>query len=274
MLALIAGQGRLPELLADTLDAGSAPWLLCAMEGAPCTVPDAGRECRSFRIERLGTFLQDLRREGATEVCFAGAVRRPDIDPTAIDAATAPLVPRLSQAMKDGDDTTLRTVLALFEEAGLTPRAAHELRPDLLVEPGCLTRAEPSVRDRADIDRAARIVGALGAADVGQSCVVAQGQALAVEALPGTDRMLATLPGLADIRPDPAAGRGILYKAPKPGQDHRVDLPTIGPDTVAGALRAGLSGLAVEAGGVLVLDRDRVCADCDAAGLFLWGHVP
>jgi DUF1009 family protein len=104
----------------------------------------------------------------------------------------------------------------------------------------------------------------MGAVDIGQSCVVAAGQALAVEALFGTDWMLDSL----RLRPDGAGG--VLFKAPKPDQDRRVDLPTIGPSTVAGAAAAGLSGIAIEAGGVMVTDRDRTIADCDRLGLFLW----
>ena len=114
-----------------------------------------------------------------------------------------------------------------------------------------------------DIARARTLLAAMGAADIGQACAVHKGQAIAVEGLFGTDWMLASLLK----RPD---GRGgLLYKGPKPGQDRRIDLPTIGPETIMGAAKAGLDGVVIEAGGVLLLDREATLADAERHGLFL-----
>jgi DUF1009 family protein len=128
-------------------------------------------------------------------------------------------------------------------------------------------------RDQADATRAAAIVAALGAVDVGQGTVVAQGLCLAVEALPGTDAMLAAVAALpANLRPDPARGRGLFYKATKPGQDHRIDLPTLGPDTLRAAHAAGLGGIAFEAGGVICLNLPEMQHLAGELGLFLWAR--
>ncbi|MEZ5885126.1 MAG: LpxI family protein, partial [Paracoccaceae bacterium] len=101
---------------------------------------------------------------------------------------------------------------------------------------------------------------------------VAQGLCLAVEALPGTDAMLDFAALHQGLRPDPAGARGVFYKAPKPGQDRRIDLPAIGPQTVARAAAAGLAGIAWEAGGVLLLGREKTLAAAQEAGLFLWSR--
>lgn len=262
MLALIAGTGALPEELAARL---SEPPLICAMEGflperLPVDIP--------FPIEHLGSLVEQLKARGVTEICLAGAVGRPAVDPARIDAATLPLVPVIQQALTSGDDGALRAVMGIFESAGLAVRAAHEIAPDLLMPPGCPTKAQPEPADLADAKRGAEIVAAMSAADIGQACVVHRGQALAVESVFGTNWMLGTL----GQRPD--AGGGVLYKAPKPDQDRRADLPTIGPDTVTAAVVAGLSGLVIAAGGVIVLERDRVIAECDRLGIFLFVAGP
>ena len=268
MLALVAGQGSLPAIVLATLRSEGRPVVTCAMDGFP---PDLGEPVdMPFRIEHLGSFIAGLKARGVTSVCFAGAVRRPPIDPAAVDAATLPLAERLMAALRFGDDGALRTILSFFEEAGLAIRAAHEAVPDLLPPEGVPTLAKPSDSDGADAGRAEAIVAALGRVDVGQACVVAAGQALAIEALPGTDAMLATL----TPRPEGLPAGGLLYKAPKPGQDRRVDLPTIGPATVEAAAAAGLSGVTIAAGGVIVLDRDAAIAAADATGLFLWVRRP
>lgn len=262
MLALIAGTGALPATLYARLAADGVAPLVCMLDGF---TPDiAGVTPKSFRLETLGTLLADLKAAGVTEVCFVGAIRRPVIDPTLIDAATLPLVPVLQKALADGDDGALRAVLGLFEAQGFTIKGIDSLMPDLLPAEGLLTGGPLSDQHKADAERAEGILSVMAQADIGQTCVIAQGQVIAVEALPGTDWMLASL------RSEALAAGGLLFKAPKPGQDRRVDLPTIGPQTVSGAIDAGLSGLVIEAGGVMVVSLDLVVQMCREAGLFLW----
>ncbi|WP_116082000.1 LpxI family protein [Tropicimonas sp. IMCC34011] len=262
-VALVAGSGRLPAILQARLGPEA---LLCSVEGVAAGLDRAPDMV--FRLETMGSAMAEMGARGATRVCLAGAMRRPAIDRSAIDEVSRPILERLLPELGKGDDAALRAVLSAFEAAGLTPIAAHEIAPDLLPPAGCPTRATPGPDIEADRVRAAGIVRALGASDLGQSCVVAGGQVLAVEAAPGTDWMLDTLAGEVPGRPDGA--RGLLWKAPKPGQDLRADMPAIGPETVTRASAAGLAGIAVQSGGVLVLDLPEVIARADAAGLFFW----
>lgn len=268
--ALIAGGGALPAALAAAMaQAGADRPLVTAMEGH---TPDALVVDLGFRVERLVPFLRALEREGVEEVVFAGAVTRPRLDPALIDPETAALLPRLMQAMAAGDDATLREVIALFEEFGFTVAGVEAVAPALLPGPGVLAGTLTD-RDRADAARAAEIVAALGAVDVGQGAVVVQGLCLAVEALPGTDAMLAAVAALRPgLRPDPARGRGLALKATKPGQDRRIDLPTVGPASLSGVAAAGLGGLAFEAGGVICLDLPEMRRLAGELGLFLWAR--
>jgi DUF1009 family protein len=264
--ALIAGSGALPAALAVAM--AEKP-LVTAMEGH---APDGLVVDLSFRVERLVPFLRALEREGVEEVVFAGAVTRPRLDPALLDPDTASLLPRLMQAMAAGDDATLRVVIALFEEFGFTVAGVDAVAPALLPGPGVLA-GTVSERDKADAARAAEIVQALGAVDVGQGAVVVQGLCLAVEALPGTDAMLEAVAGLKPgLRPDPARGRGVVFKAAKPGQDRRIDLPTIGPETLRGVSAAGLGGLAFQAGSVICLNLQEMQRIAGDLGLFLWAR--
>ncbi len=263
--AIIAGQGRLPAALAAAMP--DAP-LVAALDGF---TPDGLTVDLRFRVERLVPFLRALERDGIGQVIFAGAVTRPRLDPALLDEATAGLLPRLMAAMAQGDDATLRVVIELFEEFGFTVVGVEHIAPALLPPAGVLA-GTVTPRDEADAARAAGIVAALGAVDVGQAAVVAQGLCLGVEALPGTDALLAQVAGITTLRPDPARGRGLFYKAAKPGQDRRIDLPTLGPETLRGAAAAGLGGVAFQAGSVICLDlpeMQRLAADL---GLFLWSR--
>jgi DUF1009 family protein len=257
-LALITGSGALPAALVATLP--ERP-LICALDGF---APDGLVVDVTFRLERLVPLFRLLADKGISQVAFAGAVQRPRLDPALFDPATAQLLPRLLTALQSGDDATLRAVIALFEEHDLTVQGIAEIAPNLLPGPGLLA-GKITAQDEADATRAAVIVAALGAVDVGQGAVVAQGMCLALEALPGTDAMLAS------ISPGPRR-QGLLYKAAKPVQDLRVDLPTIGPTTLRGAHAAGLAGVAFAAGQVICLDLPAMQTLATDLGLFLWAR--
>lgn len=277
-IAIISGAGRLPAALAESLDSP----LICALEGF---APEGVQPDLTFRVERLVPFLRELSDRGVARVIFAGAVSRPRLDPALFDPATAQMVPRLLAAMQGGDDATLRAVIELFEEAGFEVVGVPDVAPGLFLPPGVygvtvsgLDGAETvspvtvSAADRADATRAAAIVAALGAVDVGQGAVVAQGLCLAVETLPGTDQMLDFVAKTAR-RPNPAGARGVFFKSAKPGQDRRIDLPTIGLETLTHAHAAGLAGLAFPASDVIVLDMKNVLQRAEKLGLFLWAQA-
>jgi DUF1009 family protein len=265
MLALIAGQGALPGMLyAHLAAAGSAP-VVAEFKGSPAHLP--GDAPIQFSFETIGTLMREFQSRGVDDVCVAGAIGRTELDARAVDAATQPLVPVIAAALRDGDNGALRVGLRIIEDAGFRVRAAQDIMPALTPPPGILGKHAPSDRDRADAERAAAICAAMGAADAGQACVVAAGQVVAIEALGGTDWMLQSISG---GRRPAGPGGGILFKAPKPDQDRRVDMPVIGPETVQRAARSGLAGVVVEAQGVLVLGLDATRAAANAKGLFVW----
>lgn len=259
MLALIAGRGLLPvEVQRHAVAAGEAV-IVCALEGVET---DIATDIR-FRIEKLGGLLKTLRKRGVTRVCMAGGIDRPKISLAPLDAATLPLLPRVRAALSKGDDGALREVIAILEDKGFEVVAAHDLVPDALPAAGIFTGTDPDERMRKDAAKGEAVAHGLSVLDIGQACIVRGGQVIAVEAQPGTDWMLASLTG-------GEAGGGILYKAPKQGQDQRVDLPVIGPETVRRAATAGLRGIVIEAGGVMLLDPTSCRAAADAAGLTIW----
>lgn len=266
-IALIAGLGGLPAALVAAME---PPPLVCALAGF---APEGVAVDVTFRVERLAVFWRHIEDLGVGRVIFAGAVRRPSLDPALFDPETAALLPRLLEGLQGGDDALLRGVLALFEAAGFAVLGVGDVAPGLLPGEGVLAGA-CGPGDMADASRAAEIVAALGALDLGQGAVVAQGLCLAVEALPGTDAMLEAVAALpATLRPDPAQGRGLLYKAAKPGQDRRIDQPVIGVATLRLAARAGLAGVAFQAGEVICLDLPAMQAEARALGLFLWARA-
>jgi DUF1009 family protein len=271
-LAIVAGRGALPRLIAEDCARRGRPYRVVVFDGVPLDWLDGHPAVRAA-FEKPGRLFADLRAAGCDTVTFAGGMIRPGLNPLRFDLKMLRLAPRVLAGLRAGDDATLRLVAEIFEAEGLELVAAHEVLAGLIAPAGVPTRAAPGDADREDAARAARIVAALGSADAGQGAVVAQGLCLGLETIQGTDAMLDFVARTgAAYRPDPAGGRGVLLKAPKPGQDWRMDLPAVGPDTILAAARAGLAGVVVQSGGVLVLGLDDTVAAADAAGLFLWGR--
>lgn len=222
-----------------------------------------------IRIGAAGRILAALREHGCQDLVLVGPVRRPSLLDLRPDADGARILARIGRAAFAGDDGLLAAVVRVFAEEGFHVLGVHEVLNEVLGPAGLLTRAAPDAMAMADIRRGVAVARALGAIDVGQGCVVQQGIVLAVEAAEGTDAMLTRCASLA--RPGPG---GVLVKLVKPGQDRRADLPTIGPQTLRGAASAGLRGVAFEAGGTILAERDAAVAAADGAGLFLLGLGP
>ncbi|QHQ34720.1 LpxI family protein [Algicella marina] len=271
-LAIVAGSGVLPRMLAEDCKRSGRAYAVIKFEGIALDWV-TGHPVIPAVFEKPGRLFKDIARAGLKQVTFAGGMSRPKISPLRFDLTGIRLAPKLFKALKGGDDAALRIVTEIFEAEGLSIVAAHELLESLLVPEGVLTKGQPSDADKADAARAAAIVEAIGAVDVGQGAVVAQGICLGLESIQGTDAMLAHVAATGGpFRPDAQGAKGVLLKAPKPGQDWRTDLPAIGPDTLRNAHSAGLAGVVIEAGGVLVLGREEVVAQANALEMFLWSR--
>ncbi len=265
-LGILAGGGPLPGRVAAAAVAAGRPVFIVGFEDFAEPAVMAPYPHATARLGAAGKILSLLRQHNCRDLVLIGPVKRPSWLDLRPDAEGARLLARIGRAAFSGDDGLLAAVVRVLGDEGFHVIGAHEVVTEAVGPLGQLGRVAPSAAAMADIARGMTVARALGAVDVGQACVVQQGVVLALEAIEGTDKMLARAAGL---RRDGAAG--VLVKRVKPGQDRRADLPTIGPATIANAAAAGLAGVAFEAGGTLITDREATIAAADAAGLFLIG---
>jgi DUF1009 family protein len=273
-LGLIAGGGGLPVEIAEHCERSGRPLFVIRLKGfagdglAPFAGADVG-------LAELGKCFKLLKQADCEAVCLAGQVARPDFTTLAPDLRGLKALPGAIRAAGKGDDALLRFLVGEFEKEGFSVEGAHEVMEDLSLPAGLLGACGASDADRADATRALEVAREIGRLDVGQAAVVCRGLVLAMEAAEGTAAMLQRVSELPEaIRGRPGAPAGVLAKAPKPIQETRVDMPTIGLATVHAAARAGLAGIVGEAGRLLVLDREAVIAAADELGLFILGVTP
>ncbi|POF30169.1 LpxI family protein [Roseibium marinum] len=271
-IALIAGNGSLPGQIADALAAAGREFRIIAIKGEAeaLTRERADAELGWGEIGRLYNFLKT---SGCRDIVLIGGVsRRPDFTSILGDLGTLKRLPTIIRALAGGDDSLLTKVIRLLEDEGYRVVGIKDVAPQLLASGGVLGRVQPAKDDWRDVELALKATEKLGELDIGQAAIAVGGRVVALEGAEGTDAMLERCAELKRIGRVRAKGRaGVLVKTAKPNQDLRVDLPTVGPRTIDLALAAGLAGIAVEAHGALIAERDETLRKADTAGLFLIG---
>jgi UDP-2,3-diacylglucosamine hydrolase len=274
-LAIICGHGILPlEIATEALAAGRKPYLI-GIEGE--AEPEIGRFPSEFLSwGQVGRLFKLLARFKIREVVFAGGVRkRPEFHKLKLDWGAILTLPQALSFMLGGDDTVLKGAIRMFETKGVAVVGAHQIAPRLLAGERRICGPRPSARDLASMQLGFSACKALGAFDIGQASVAEAGRVVALEGVEGTDAMLERIVEMRRIGRMPPAGRnGVLVKTMKPGQDMRADLPAIGPTTIAGVLKAGLRGIALEAGRALILQRNITIDEAQGNGVFIYGMPP
>jgi hypothetical protein len=268
-LGIIAGGGPLPGQVAAAAQAAGRPVFIAGIEGFAELDVLRPFPHKFFRLGAIGAIRQKLRDEGCADLVMIGPVKRPSFLSLRPDTEGAKLLARIGRAAFLGDDGLLAAIVRVLSEDGFRVLGAHDILTDVLAPAGVLTKTVPDAAAMVDIQRGIQVLKIIGAADIGQACVVQQGIVLAVEAVEGTDSMLSRIQAVT--RPGPA---GVLVKLAKPGQERRADLPTIGAATIRHALEAGLRGVAFEAGGTILANKDLMIAMADAGGVFLIGVQP
>lgn len=267
--AIIAGNGLLPQVVAEALEKqGNPPFIICLKGEADESLHRY--EHTTVSMVELTSLIRALKQSGASNVVLAGGVRkRPNFSDIRLDMTTLLAMPRMFRALGKGDDALLRAFIGLLESYGFHMVGAHQIVPDILAPAACvLTSTKPDKKELHNIELGRQAAVMLGNLDVGQGAVAVGGRVVALEGVEGTDDMLKRVQQLRNEGRIPRQG-GVLVKCAKPAQDERADLPTIGIDTVTNIVAAGLAGIAIEAGRTVMLSYHDTVTAADGKGVFI-----
>ena len=264
-LGILAGSGDLPARVIDACRGVGREFFVIAFEGQADAATVEATPHAWVPLGAAGKTIELLHQAKVAEVVMAGRVRRPSLKSLRPDLRAAKILARVGTRV-GGDDALLSGITAELEGEGFRVIGPDQILNDLLADIGVYGAVEPDADAQGDIKRGIEVARGLGHLDIGQAVVVQHGRVLGVEAAEGTDALIARCRSLQGEGPG-----GVLVKISKPGQERRVDLPTIGVATVQAAAASGLRGIAVEAGGALVVDRKATVEAADGAGLFVVG---
>jgi UDP-2,3-diacylglucosamine hydrolase len=267
-LGILAGGKDLPKEVINHCRETNRPYFVIAFEGQtdPEAVVDSDHAW--VRLGAVGESIKHLKKAGVEDIVMVGPIRRPSWREIRPDTKGAFWLARLAKHAF-GDDSLLRIIIDEIEKEGFRVIGAEDLIGSKILAPaGQMGKHKADAQAMKDISHGIKVAKILGQADVGQSVIVQDGLVLGVEAVEGTNDLIKRCEHLHKQGPG-----GVLVKMVKMGQDRRVDLPTIGSETVELAHRHGLRGIAVQAHSVQLLQREEAIAIADKKGLFLLGVV-
>lgn len=258
-LALIAGRGEYPLLLADAArTCGVKRIAAVAFKGETRrAIEQAADDVTWSHAGSLGGLLEALKKSGARQAVMAGQINPKNLFFARLDKALRDLLKSLP--MKNAH-TIFGGVIGEIEKIGVELLPASAFMQNYMPQAGLLSARAPDERERRDIEIGRRVIKETSHLDIGQTVVVKEGMVLAVEAFEGTDRAIR--------RGGKLGGKGaVVVKVPKVGHDMRFDIPVIGSRTLRSIRKAGAACLALEAGGAIILNKEELTAQADAMGL-------
>jgi len=257
---LIAGNGRFPFLVLEAARSQGIDMVVAAIKEE--TSPDIERQARTVHwlsLGQLGKLIKTFKAEGVNKAIMAGQVQHKQIFSGILPDLKMMQV--LASLATRNTDSLIGAVARVLEDEGIDLIESTLFLEPLLPRPGVLTKRPPSEVEQKDLEYGYKLARELGRLDVGQTVVVADAACVAVEAMEGTDAVIQRAASLAN-------GRALrVVKLAKPNQDLRFDVPVIGIPTVEVLRLAGATAMAIEAGKTLMIDRDDLLREADAAGI-------
>ena len=254
MLGLIVGESSLPNFVINKLLKKNIEFLI--LDLTKSNIYKRYKNSYSLKITELGKAISILKKNNCKNVIFIGKVERPDISLLKFDRKALFYLPRLFSAFKKGDGNILKEIIKIFKENKLNVVNSMKFTPELIFKDKSINKLKINNTDKSSISKGVKIIKSLSKFDIGQSVVINNGYVLAIEGPEGTDETIKRSLHLS--KKYKLKNKSILIKFPKANQDLRIDLPTIGFDTIKNCIKANIKGIAVKRSQNIILDKDKI----------------
>jgi DUF1009 family protein len=254
MLGLIVGESSLPNFVINKLLKKNIDFLI--LDLTKSNIYKKYKNSHSLKITELGKAISILKKNNCKNVIFIGKVERPDISLLKFDRKALFYLPRLFSAFKKGDGNILKEIIKIFKENKLNVVNSMKFTPELIFKDKSINKLKINNTDKSSITKGIEIIKSLSKFDIGQSVVINNGYVLAIEGPEGTDETIKRSLHLS--KKYKLKNKSILIKFPKANQDLRIDLPTIGFDTIKNCIKANIKGIAVKRSQNIILDKDKI----------------
>jgi DUF1009 family protein len=254
MLGLIVGESSLPSFVINKLLRKNVEFLI--LDLTKSNIYKKYKNSYSLKITELGKAISLLKKNNCKNVILIGKVKRPEISLLKFDRKALFYFPRLFSAFKKGDGNILKEIIKIFKENKINVVNSMKFTPELIFKDKSINKVKINNTDKSSISKGVRIIKSLSKFDIGQSVVINNGYVLAIEGPEGTDETIKRSLHLS--KKYNLKNKSILVKFPKANQDLRIDLPTIGFDTIKNCIKANIKGIAVKRSQNIILDKDKI----------------
>jgi hypothetical protein len=255
MIGLVLGETKFGSLIIKKLKSIGKDFII--IDISKKKIFKNNKNSFTLSIGQLGKAISLLKKNKCKKIIFAGKVNRPNFSQTKFDFKALRHLPGIIRAAKKGDAKLIREIIKIFKNAGFAIINSTFFNPELLLKKGNYTKVKPDALSRRDISKGRNIIEDISRHSVGQGVVIRKGYVISIEGPEGTDVMLKRAGFLIKRFFNKKKREGILLKFPKKQQDLRVDLPTVGIQTIKICSKIGLKGIAVKAKQNIFLDRSK-----------------
>lgn len=266
-IAVIAGSGKLPQLIINELIKQKISFIILAIHENADEELLRGHKHYLITPGKVKPILKTMSDEKITSVVFAGDIKRPGLLSLKVDSIGLSVMARITASKIHGDNSALSIIAKFLEEHGLKVISPNSILPSLLTPAGILGKIKPDQDDLKDIEIGKIVLAKLSDMDIGQATIVENSYVLGIEAAEGTDSLIKRC---ADLKRE-TMRKGVLVKMKKTMQDKRLDLPTIGTNTIDYVYKANLRGIAVNTNGSIIISLPEVITLADKYGIFVIG---
>ena len=254
MLGLIVGESNLPKFIINKLLKKNKKFLI--LDLTKSNYYKKYNNSYGLKITELGKAITILKKNNCKNIIFIGKVKRPEISLLKFDRKALFYLPRLFSAFKKGDSNILREIIKIFKEHKIKVLNSMKFTPELVFKDKSINNVKINNLDKESISKGISLVKSLSKFDIGQSVVINDGFVLAIEGPEGTDEIIKRSSYLS--KKLKLKNKSILVKFPNTKQDLRVDLPTIGVDTVKNCIKSNIKGIAVKRSQNIILDKNKI----------------
>lgn len=263
-LGIIAGRGILPSTIASFHQNLGGKVFIAALEGEADISSILSYPYKKFPIGSVGALLEYFIENNVKEIIIIGGIARPDLKSIKVDMTGSALIARILKEKFLGDDNILKIISNFVESKGFKVISPKNWLEFINYDELYNTNSNPSKQDKIDIELGKKVLKFLSSLDIGQSVIASDGYVLGIEAAEGTDNLIRRCESLRKNNKG-----GVLVKMAKSSQDMRLDLPTIGPDTVFYLAKHGYNGLAIEKTTVIIANPTETINLLNKSNLFI-----
>ena len=261
MIGLIFGENELPKEILRTVKKKKIKYIIIDL-----TIKNRFKKDKyshKASIGQFGKIIKILRRNNCKKVLFAGNVKKPNFTKLKVDLKGFFYLPRLIKKSKLGDAAILKEIIKILLKERIKTLSSLFFTPKLSLKKGTITKIKPNISDHFDIKKSIKVLNTLGRYNFSQGVVVRNKKIISIEGKDGTKSMLKKLKSKNE------KNEGVLVKFPKKGQDLRIDLPTIGKDTLKQCKLAKIKGIVLKENKNIVLNKSECISIANKNKMFI-----